>query len=160
MKDKEKLFCSYYASTLNKKEAALKSGYRINPEKSALKLLERDEINKHIKSLLKGRGDNIFALTVSGLEKLAFGGVADALKLIFADRENMSAEFIDGLDLFNVSEIKFQKTGGIEVKFFDRLKALAELAQMSNDDVIDSAVPFYKALEKSAMAIKDIGKYD
>ena len=39
---------------------------------------------------------------------------------------------ISKLDLFNVSEIKRVKGGGVEVKLFDRLKALEKLFELSN----------------------------
>ncbi|MBR6531233.1 MAG: terminase small subunit, partial [Clostridia bacterium] len=56
---------------------------------------------------------------------------------------------------FNVSEIKRPKGGGIEIKFFDRIKALEHLEAMCDggkDD--DSALPFYMALEKSASVLR------
>ena len=37
---------------------------------------------------------------------------------------------ISGLDLFNVSEIRRVKGGGVEVKLFDRQKALEKLLEL------------------------------
>lgn len=58
------------------------------------------------------------------------------------------------MELFNIAEIKRPKGGGIEIKFFDRLKALERLADMTADEAADSALPFYRALENSANAIR------
>lgn len=58
----------------------------------------------------------------SGYEQLAFGGIEDAVRLLFA--EELSPRVLKGMNLFNISEIKRQKGGGMEIKFFDRIKAL------------------------------------
>lgn len=82
-----------------------------------------------------------------GLLKLAKGDVSDAVSLLFlSDEEALSR--LDKLNLFNVSEIKALKGGGMEIKFFDRIKAfdkLSGLAAGSNDE----GLGFYQALEKS-----------
>ena len=53
------------------------------------------------------------------------------------------------------SEIKMPKSGGIEIKFFDRLKALEKLKEISHSSSGDSALPFYDALERSAAAVRE-----
>ena len=45
------------------------------------------------------------------------------------------------MDLFLVSEIKRPKDGSMEIKFFDRLKALEKLTDDSEKE--DRATPFY-----------------
>ena len=55
---------------------------------------------------------------------------------------------------FSVSEIKRQKGGGIEVKFFDRLKALEKLESLCLSDSNDSVRAFYSAIEKGTDALK------
>ena len=62
--------------------------------------------------------------------RLAFGSVADAMKLMLCE-ESMSTEEIERLDLFNVSDIKRPKGGGLEIKFFDRQKALERLIEFN-----------------------------
>ena len=57
-----------------------------------------------------------------GYERLALGKVTDAIKLLYC--ENLSDDEIEKLDLTNISEIKKPKDGAMEIKFFDRLKAL------------------------------------
>lgn len=63
---------------------------------------------------------------LTGLHKLAFGKVNDAVRLVFTE-ELPTQEELDGMNLFNVSEIKRDKGGGVEVRFFDRQKALERL---------------------------------
>jgi hypothetical protein len=67
----------------------------------------------------------------SGLERLAFGNAGDAL------------------DLFCVSELKSTEKG-IEIKFFDRLKALEALLALEADNESPGAALLYKALAASA----------
>ena len=65
-------------------------------------------------------------LVISGLKKLAFGKVNDAVKLVFAE-DIPPPEALARMQLFNVSCIKRVKGGGVEVQFFDRQKALEKL---------------------------------
>jgi hypothetical protein len=85
-----------------------------------------------------------------GLRRLAFGEIQDAVSLLFESEENI-LHTLPKLDLFNVSEIKRVKGGGMEIKFFDRLKALDKLSQVVNSNESMSASSFYDALEKSAV---------
>lgn len=66
------------------------------------------------------------ALVAEGLRKLAFGDVNDAVRLVFAE-EPPSPELLTKMNLFNVSAITRDKGGGVEVRFFDRQKALERL---------------------------------
>lgn len=147
---KEKLFCTYYCLGRNAREAAAKSGYHF-AEKTAAKLLKRKEIlayiKKNDKSNIKSTAD-----VSAGYYRLAFGCVSDAIGLLFL--EDFSKESIEKMDLFNVSEIKRQKGGAIEVKFFDRLKALEKLSEISAKDE-KAAVSIYSAIEKSADALRE-----
>lgn len=153
LKEKEKLFCLYYSESRNARNAAAKAGYGILTHRSAAKLMVREDIRKEIERIDRTRlvsADEV----VSGYRQLAFGSVADVLKLVYCEDGTDKYE-LEKLDLFNVSEIKKPKGGGIEIKFFDRLKALEHLESMSNGDKSeDSALPFYLALEKSAAALK------
>ena len=61
---------------------------------------------------------------------------------------------IESLDLFNIAEIKKKKGGDIELKFFDRLKALEKLQNIScESDSEDNS--FYSAIEKGASALRE-----
>lgn len=88
-----------------------------------------------------------------GLGRLAFGNIQDAVRLLFeSDEDILSA--LPSLDLFNISEIKRPKGGGMEIKFFDRIKALEKLREMIDTDEKQNGTSFYDALEKSAGRLK------
>jgi hypothetical protein len=65
-----------------------------------------------------------------GLERLADGRANDAVRLAFAE-ELPAPEELEQMDLYNVSEIKRVKGGGVEIKLFDRQKALVKLYEYS-----------------------------
>ncbi len=86
----------------------------------------------------------------SGLRRLAFGGCGDAVALAFAE-ELPPPNVIEEMDLFNVSEIKRVKGGGVEIKFFDRLKALEKLYELeTKQENKNSAAGLIEALSASA----------
>lgn len=94
-----------------------------------------------------------------GFRRLAFGDIQDAVKLLFETEENILSS-LPSLDLFNISEIKRQKGGGMEIKFFDRVKALEKLREITGADERQTALSFYDALEKSASRISEKEKED
>lgn len=94
-----------------------------------------------------------------GFRRLAFGDIQDAVKLLFETEENILSS-LPSLDLFNISEIKRQKGGGMEIKFFDRIKALEKLREITGADERQTALSFYDALEKSAGRIAEKEKED
>ena len=143
---KEIEFCRWYVQLRNPRESALRSGFTILPEQRALNLLSKDSIRQKIAEL-ENENSADSKLISAGLQRLAFGSVTDAVKLILSARDNTSPD-IDSLDLFNVSEIKFTSGKGMEIKFFDRLKALEKLSDLSCDDGNDGMLSFYQAIEK------------
>lgn len=145
---KELDFCKWYARLQNPKEAALKSGFTVLPEYRALNLLSKKQIQGKVKEFEKeNRVDE--NLVSAGLSRLAFGSISDAVKLILsADGDTPPSP--ESLDLFNVSEIKYTNGKGMEIKFFDRLKALEQLSKLSESVENSSALSFYEALERSA----------
>ncbi len=145
---KEADFCSMYVRLRNPREAAIRAGFTTLPECRAVSLLSKKSIRQKINELEKeALADE--ALISAGLQRLAFGSVTDAVKLILSADKNTSPD-IDSLDLFNVSEIKFTSGKGMEIKFFDRLKALERLSLISQSGNDLGAMSFYEALERSA----------
>lgn len=145
---KELDFCRWYARLRNPKEAAIKSGYTVLPEYRGITLLSKKQIISKIKELEnENRADE--NLVSAGLSRLAFGSTADAVKLILSANSD-NPPLPDTLDLFNVSEIKYTSGKGMEIKFFDRLKALEQLSKISESALNSSALSFYEALERSA----------
>ena len=141
---KEKLFCLYYAQSRNGREAAAKSGFAL-PEQAAMRLLQNAQIRSELGSLAQEDRAGTDEL-LAGYRKLAFGSGNDALRLLFG---SVTPEDFDALDLFNVAEIKKPKDGALEIKFFDRLKALEHLETLSAADRADSGLPLYRALMRS-----------
>lgn len=141
---KEMLFCLHYAQDRNGRIAAAKAGYT-SPLHSAVRLLRREEIRTAIAENTPtplSTADEVLL----GYRKLAFGSGADALRLLFSS-EPSETDF-DALDLFNIAEIKKPKDGALEIKFFDRLKALEHLQAVCGSQS-DSAMPFLQALMQS-----------
>lgn len=96
-----------------------------------------------------GRRKQITQKEVSeGLRRLAFGEIQDAVSLLFESDDGIISK-LPQLDLFNISEIKRVKGGGMEIKFFDRLKALEKLGQAVSTADKAQVSSFYDALEKS-----------
>ena len=127
---RRRLFCCWYAVTGDPESSALKAGYgRDEALPQALACLRSQSCTRRIaqlRSSLAGTGS-----VLAGLRRLAFGSSTDAVRLAFSD-ELPPPEVIDSLDLFNVSEIKRVKGGGVEIKLFDRMKALEKLFELEN----------------------------
>ena len=124
---------------------------------------EESEVARIVSALKKNRSkyEKELAATraelIAGYRRLAFGSVADAVKLLFHDGgEPLDPET---LDLFAVSDLKRPKGGGLEIKFFDRQRALERLEALVSGDA-DGALPFYRALERSAALFGEQGGAD
>lgn len=123
-------FCCYYVMLGNVEEAAEKAGFgKGNALAEGVKCLKSAECRRTIAGLRDILSDS--GNVAAGLKRLAFGNCKDAVYLVFAD-ELPPPDVIERLDLFNVSEIKRVKGGGVEVRLFDRLKALEKLAELEN----------------------------
>lgn len=145
--EKERLFCIYYAEDGDARGCAARAGYIVAPRRSAARLLAREEIRAEIARIEKEKKATA-ALVEKGLRRLAFGSVTDALKLMLSE-ETLTSEEIEKLDLFNVSDIKRPKGGGLEIKFFDRLKALERLEKLGSGDE-NAQNSFVQALSEGA----------
>lgn len=127
---KRRAFCCNYVLLGNVAEAAVRAGFdRENALLEGVACLESPECKALISQLRDVLADS--GSVISGLKRLAFGSCTDAVYLVFAD-ELPPPTVIDRLDLFNVSEIKRVKGGGVEVKLFDRQKALEKLFEFEN----------------------------
>ena len=138
--EQERLFCAYYALLGEVGGAAKAAGYGGDAERQGLILLEKGSVQRRVKKA----AELLRRPAGSGLLRLAFGSHTDGVKLSVCGE--VSPGFIDGLDLFCVSEIKRQKDGSMDVKFYDRLKALELLGTDGNAD--SSLQSFYKAIER------------
>ena len=153
---KEELFCIYFVKSRDARYAAAKAGYTVNIEKTAVKLLLKKNVKERLKELEKQRTAKLSEVT-EGFRKIAFGSVADAVALALLE-EKPTREELERLDLSMISDIKIPKTGGIEIKFFDRLKALEKLNEISSLCESESGSDFLSALENSARALHSDGE--
>lgn len=128
---REGLFCIYYAECFDAALAAKKAGYKSNCEQKGLVLLTKENIAKKITQVLKTRENVLSQIALLGYEKLSFGSIADAVSLMYMDKPEK--EELRNLNLLNISEIKKLKDGAMEIKFFDRLKALSSIKTATNN---------------------------
>lgn len=130
MAGEQKRFARFFFYLRNLREAALHTGARAEEaEDRGLELLHPAETEAELKKLEEADSDTL-SYVKRGLNRIAFGAVNDAVKLVF-DAENMTARDIMGMDLFNVSEIKISGKNVLEIKFFDRQKALEKLGELA-----------------------------
>ena len=146
---REALFCRLVAEACAPAEAAVRAGYRLAPAKAADRLLAREDIRQ---AIAQAEEKAACRRAAAGYGRIAYGSIADAVRLCFADEVPGD---LDGMDLYAVSEIKRSKNG-VEIKFHDRLKALDRLSELAAPDA-DRAEPFYRALELSAQRLKERG---
>lgn len=148
LSERETLFCAYTAQGLSAREAAARAGYRLRPEAAGLRLLRRGEVRRTVARMEEERRKSA-PQAVQGLRRLAFGGAADAVRLLYWNDPDPAA--LDALDLFCVSEIKRKGDDTVEIKLFDRIRALEKLAELDERTRgEDAGAPFYRALEEGA----------
>lgn len=124
-----KNFAQIFVRTRNAGETARRLG--AEPEESVRlgeQMLSDRRVKAEISKLDREDGQTL-CYVKTGLSRLAFGSVNDAVSLIFDDC--VTQEKIMKADLFNVSEIKRVKGGGVEMKFWDRQKALEKLVELA-----------------------------
>lgn len=145
---RESIFCREYVFCRNLKEAAKKAGVTVFPEVAGTAWLMQSKIQREIEKIEHSQKATVKE-ALTGYRRLAFGSIADAVRLICATD---TGELLNPneLDLFMISEIKKPKGGGMEIKFFDRQKALERIESLSENNGSSSALPFYKALERAA----------
>ena len=130
---RERLFCSGYVCTGNAETAAKQAGYKKDYRLTGERLLCEEKILAEIERLLSLRRKTFSKLAAVGYYRLAFGDVSDALRLL--NNQPPTPVQPGELDLFQISEIKKPKDGALEIKFFDRLKALEQLAALGEESV-------------------------
>lgn len=150
LSDKEKQFCYHIASHRTVREAAALVGYA-SPIISGLKLMLKPTVKAYIQKLKEAAENS--GEVAAGLRSIAFGSIADAVKL--ATAKEIDKLDIDALDLQMVSELKFSK-GGVDIKFYDRIKALEQLMKISHGEENNS--DFFSALESSVRRIEETGE--
>lgn len=147
MTKREERFCCYYSSNGNVRMSAVMAGYANNPEQEGQQLLMRNDISIKVKEYRNMRLNDLQFMALLGYERLAFGSIADCIQLLYMEKPDV--KILEGMDLYMISEIKRPKDGAMEIKFFDRIKALEKLSEAQQNSE-ENSLPFYKALENSA----------
>ena len=142
---REREFCLSFMQSGDAQLSARSAGFR-NPDSEGERLLCNEKICAELERLSELRGRLLTALSVIGYQRLAFGSAADAASLLF--EENPSRETLGKMDLFIVSEIRRPKDGAMEIKFFDRARALEKLASLSMER--ESSSSLYDAIGRVA----------
>jgi hypothetical protein len=150
---REKEFCSSFVSTGSAELSAKRAGYLKNAEQVGEKLLGREDISCEIERLAERRKRSLANAAEAGYRRLAFGGISDAVSLLYMD--NPSKSQLDNMDLFLVSEIKRPKDGAMEIKFFDRLKALEKIENGRGES--ENAKSLYDVISESAKTLRSDG---
>ena len=150
---KEIRFCENFSESGDFLKAAKAAGYRRDFEKRGRELLMREDIRQEILKLCDFKKQTSSAFARLGYERLAFGSICDAVSLLYLEKP--SKEELGSMDLYCVSEIKRPRDGSMEIKFFDRLKALEKLEESSagNDGEKDKTSPLYRAISLGAAAL-------
>ncbi len=148
---KEKEFCRQYILSGDVLLAAEASGYGRDSGMIGSKLLSREEVVEEISRLCALKRQTTASLACTGYTRLAFGSIADAVSLLYM--ENPTRTQLEKMDLFSVAEIKRPKDGSMEIKFFDRFKALEKLCEDTSQE--NGASPVYEAIRAGALALKN-----
>ncbi|NLA76249.1 MAG: hypothetical protein GX851_00190, partial [Clostridiales bacterium] len=83
---REQDFCDYYFATRNSREAAIYAGYTLNPTRTGAKLLLKSAVSEEIRKRDKKNAARIEEIC-AGFRRLAFGSVADAVKLAYNEEQ-------------------------------------------------------------------------
>lgn len=145
---RERRFCICFVSTGDVALATKRAGYCRDFAETGEALLCREEILGEIDRLCSLRKNTLSRLAALGYQRLAFGGIGDAISLLY--RDSLTEDELREIDLFAVSEIKRPKDGALEIKFFDRLKALEKL---ENKAETASAANLFDAIGEGAEAV-------
>ncbi len=145
LKPKERLFCESFVSCGDAARAAQRAGYSDGAH-AGEGLLCQERILREIERLTELRKRVMAGMAACGYYRLAFGGISDALRLLYMDEP--TAQELEKMDLFLISEIKKPKDGMLEIKFFDRLKALEKLGAADGGNV--GVAGLYEAIGRGA----------
>ena len=150
LKSKEAEFCRLTAVLGDPAEAARRAGLK-DPEEVWPRLVARkdvcDEIRKTAVMLSKVFRDTAMCVVYRRL----MSENNDALRLVFSDE--LSESEIAELNLSGVAEVK-RNDKGIEVKFFDRIKALDMLSSPDSGGDGENGGGLIEAMRLSAMALR------
>ena len=129
MRPREKEFCRLTAVLGNPREAARRAGYK-HPDEAWPSLIARGDVAEEIHKVAQDVSRVFKDTMLSVMHRVISADSADAVRLVY--RNNVSDEEISRMNLSGVAEMK-RTDKGVEIKFFDRIKALDRLYELSGD---------------------------
>jgi hypothetical protein len=155
---KQRLFCYYMAGMEDPIEAAVRAGYsRKAARREVVRLLDRADVRAEIERCRREAREHRTDTALAGLVRLGLGEVNDVAGLVCRAQPPESEE-LAMMDLFALSELKKGKDGGLEVKLYDRMKALELL--LSHQAGGEEAGSFYSALDAAVSGMSGAGGGD
>lgn len=115
--------------------AELTGSSAASAREDASALLDSRYVRRRVIKLMRERRD-LIASVRSGLERIAFSRCNDAVTLAFLPPDAISQGRIRKMDLSCIASIKRDKDGGVDIKLFDRLRALETLMQLDENDTL------------------------
>jgi hypothetical protein len=147
---KQRLFCYYMARMDDPVEAALRAGYSAKAARGeAIRLLTRGDVQAEVERCRKEARENRSDVALAGLCRLAVGGTGDAARLV-CRAERPDEKELAAMDLFAVSELRRGKDDALEIKMYDRLKALELLLDYHSKEQEAEGGSIYSALGAAA----------
>lgn len=101
--------------------------------------------------------ENLKSEALRVLYQLSLGAQRELVRMMFSEQE-LSEDVLKKMDVSSISEVKKTKDGGVEIKFFDRFKALELLLKLvREEDERSSFRQFYQALIHSDQQEEESG---
>lgn len=149
-REEKTLFALFYASGKSVKESGILAGFEEREaEQLGITLLKLKSVKKAINRFRQASFCGEDGIK-SGLMRLAFGQANDIMEVVLSD-EPIGLNRLYRMNFFNVSEVKKVKGGGLEVKLFDRQKAMEKLFEIyQSENNKTGAEEFLTALSMSA----------
>lgn len=118
--------------------AELTGSSAANAREDGAALLSSRYVQNRFRKLMRQKRE-LHSSARSGLEKLAFSRCNDAVTLAFLPPEAISRSLIRKMDLSCVASIKRDKDGGVDIKLFDRGRALDALMRLDESEALGSS---------------------
>lgn len=143
------LFALFYASGKSVKEAGILAGFSHDEaEAEGIKLLKLRSVQKLVKRYTQNGLSGTDGIK-TGLRRLAFGEINDIMEVVLSD-EPIGLNRLFKMNFYNISEVKKVKGGGLEVKLFDRQRAMEKLLEIyQSEENKTGAEEFLDALSRS-----------
>lgn len=152
MKKREKDFCRLTVVTGDPHTAALRAGYK-RPDEAWPELITRADIADEIRRVTREVSKVFRDTLLCSLYRLTASDNNDAVRLLY--HEQVSDEEIREMNLSGIAEIKRTKDKSVEIKFFDRIKALDRLSELGETfGESSSAGGLLEAMRLSAQALR------